>query len=112
MCRLAAHGVELCAAPDSVTALAVSPDYAADGTVVAATTAGVFVSHDRGASFVPWSEGLDPPSIVALTLSPDYPSSKLVYALGLGGTLWCRRDEVVNSPRPLHRAPIPGQHHA
>jgi len=71
-----------------------SPGYAADGTVFATTTAGVFVSRDRGTSFVAWSEALDPPSIVALAVSPDYSSDRLVYALSLGGTLWCRRDEA------------------
>ena len=73
-----------------VTALTVSPSYASDRTVFAATSAGVFVSRDGGGIFRPWSEGLSPLSLVALATSPNYASDRLVYALGLGGTVWRR----------------------
>jgi hypothetical protein len=69
-----------------VTALAVSPDYATDHTLVAATSGGVFVSRDAGEHFGAWSEGLSPLSVVSLA----YPERRTVFALGLGGTVWRR----------------------
>ena len=76
----------------AVTALAISPEYAADQTLFAATNAGVFVSRDGGDTFAPWSEGLAPPRMVALAISPDFAHDRLAYGLGLGGTVWRRRD--------------------
>jgi len=74
-----------------VTELATSPNYQADGTVFAATSAGMFVSHDRADSFQSWSEGLAAPRLVGLGVSPSYVDDGLVYALGLGGSIWRRR---------------------
>jgi photosystem II stability/assembly factor-like uncharacterized protein len=74
-----------------VTALAASPRYREDRTVVAATSAGAFVSRDAGESFQPWSEGLDSPRLVAIGVSPQYGEDHLVYALGLGGAIWRRK---------------------
>ncbi len=83
----------------AVTALAVSPGFAADHTVFAATSAGVFVSRDAGDTFNAWSEGLEhPPRTLALAVSPSYVADGLVYALGLGGTLWRRRDQPRRPP--------------
>ncbi|HYU18451.1 MAG TPA: hypothetical protein VEQ11_07130, partial [Chloroflexota bacterium] len=87
------RGPELPGSPNSITALAASPNYGADTTLFASSSAGVCVSRDGGASFTPWSEGLDPPAVVALATSPDYPRDRLVYASGLGGTIWRRRDD-------------------
>jgi hypothetical protein len=81
----------------SVTALAVSPGFARDRTVLAATSDGVFVSLDGGQSFAP---SLASPGMLGLALSPGYPDDGLVYALGLGGGLW----RAVSSPsRPGSR---------
>ena len=33
-------------------------------------------------------------SIVALAISPNYRDDRLVYGLGLGGTIWRRQDQV------------------
>jgi hypothetical protein len=71
-----------------------SPEYAEDRTVFAATNAGAFVSRDGGDTYQPWSEGLDPPSMVALAISPSYRDDRLVYGLGLGGTIWRRHDQL------------------
>jgi hypothetical protein len=76
----------------ALTGLVASPDYARDRTVFAATSAGVCVSRDGGASFTPWSDGLNAVSAVAVAPSPAYAGDRLVFALGLGGTIWCRRD--------------------
>jgi hypothetical protein len=71
----------------NVTSLAVSP---IDRTVFAATNAGVFVSRDAGETFANWSHGLTNPRTVAISVSPNYGEDRLVYALGLGGTVWRR----------------------
>jgi hypothetical protein len=71
----------------SVTSLALSP---VDRTVFAATNAGVFVSRDAGETFAEWSDGLTNPRIVAIAVSPNYGEDQMVYAIGLGGTVWRR----------------------
>lgn len=76
----------------AVTGLAASPEYAQDRTLFAATSAGVYVSRDGGASFSGWNDGLDPAATVAVALSPAYARDRLIYALGLGGTIWRRHD--------------------
>jgi len=76
----------------AVTALGTSPRFGEDRTLFAATNAGVFVSRDGGDTYRPWNEGLTPPRTVALAVSPAYATDRLIYALGLGGTVWRRRD--------------------
>src|SRR5207248_927065 len=81
-------GCELGDGVVAVTALAVG----VGRTVFAATNAGVFVSRDAAESFQPWGEGLDQQRMVALAVSPSYGEDRLVYGLGLGGTIWLRLD--------------------
>jgi photosystem II stability/assembly factor-like uncharacterized protein len=76
----------------SLTGLAASPEYAADRTLFASTSGGIYVSRDGGATFEPWSEELEPLAMVAVAPSPSYARDRLVFALGLGGTVWRRRD--------------------
>lgn len=76
----------------AVTALGLSPAYARDRTLFAASNAGVYVSRDGGQSFARWSEGLSPAQVLGLAVSPQYATDRTVYALGLGGTIWRRRD--------------------
>ncbi len=76
--------------PGVVTALAVSPQFARDHTLFAATSAGVAITRDRGRTFVNWSEGLPSGPVVALAVSPSFATDRLVWAVGLGGTLWQR----------------------
>ena len=71
----------------SITALAASP---VDRAVLAATNAGVFLSRDGGQTFTDWSDGLTNPRVVAIAVSPNFGEDRLVYALGLGGTIWRR----------------------
>jgi hypothetical protein len=71
----------------SITALAASP---VERAVFAATNAGVFVSLDAGETFAEWSDGLTNQRIVAIAVSPNYGQDRLVFALGLGGTVWRR----------------------
>jgi hypothetical protein len=88
------RGSELGDGTLAVTALAISPSYAQDHTLFAATNAGVFVSRDGGETYHSWSDGLTPLRTIALATSPSYPRDRLVYALGLGGTVWRRRDRT------------------
>ena len=76
----------------AIAGLVASPEYAQDRTLFAATSAGVYVSRDGGASFAAWNDGLEPAATVAVAPSPGYARDRLVYALGLGGTIWRRRD--------------------
>lgn len=73
--------VGLASPPPNVVALAVSPNYAVDGLVVAGTSEdGVFVSTDRGASWVAWNFGLIDTHVFALAFSPHYATDKLILA--------------------------------
>jgi len=86
------RGADLSHGAVAVTAVAPTPSYTGDRTVFAATNAGVFVSRNGGETYQPWSEGLVPPGVVGLAISPTYAADRLVYALGLGGTIWRRHD--------------------
>ena len=48
------------------------PSYPQDRTLFAATSAGVYVSRDGGASFARWSDGLEPTATVVVAPSPAY----------------------------------------
>jgi len=74
--------------PVAVTALAVSPNEDTDGTVFAATSAGLFRSRTHGRTFDCWSEGLLPAPMLALAATVD--DALLVFALGVDGTIWRR----------------------
>jgi hypothetical protein len=76
----------------SIAGLMASPAYAQDRTLFAATSAGVYISRDGGASFTVWSDGLEAAATVAVAVSPAYAQDRLVYALGLGGVIWHRVD--------------------
>jgi hypothetical protein len=76
--------------PAALTGLAASPDYHQDRTLFAATSTGVDVSRDGGERFTAWNDGLELPAVVAVAPSPAYAQDRLVYALGLGGTIWRR----------------------
>lgn len=84
----------------ALTALAVSPAYARDQTVFAASSGGVFVSRDGGESYEAWSDGLAQRRIVALAVSPDFRHDRLVYGVSLGGTIWRRYDTPAERMRP------------
>lgn len=81
--------------PVAITALAISPNYRADGAVFAATSAGVYRSRTRGRTFDRWSEGLTPAPVLALaatTATDDAAGAApaLVFALGVDSTIWQR----------------------
>lgn len=73
----------LTTAPIGLLALAVSPEYASDHTLVAGTTTGLFISRDAGAT---WSAAHLPiagSAVIALGFSPNYTHDGLL----LAGTL-------------------------
>jgi len=67
--------------PPLVTAIAVSPAYAADRVVLAGTAEdGVFRSADRGERWASWNFGLLDLRILALALSPAFAVDETVFA--------------------------------
>jgi photosystem II stability/assembly factor-like uncharacterized protein len=72
----------------SVVALAVSPGYADDRTLFAATSHGIFKSATGGLSWRPIEGGPKQKSTVAVVVSPDFPNDRQVFAMSLGGDLW------------------------
>lgn len=73
--------VALASPPPLVTALALSPTFAEDGIVLAATDEdGVFLSDDRGTSWIPWNFSLIDKSVYALALSPHFAHDQTVFA--------------------------------
>jgi len=74
------HLVALSSPPPLVTALALSPNFRQDGTVIAGTAEdGVFVSTDRGASWTAWNFGLIDFSIYTLVISPNFEKDRTVF---------------------------------
>jgi photosystem II stability/assembly factor-like uncharacterized protein len=86
------RGVDVGDGVVGITALCASPAFGEDHTLFAATNAGIFVSRDSGDSFHNWNEGLDldQTRMVCVAVSPTYAQDRLVYGLGLGGTVWRR----------------------
>lgn len=63
-----------------VSRLAVSPNYAGDGVVLAGTMEdGMFCSTDRGRLWSPWNFGLLDMNVLALVVSPDYANDETVF---------------------------------
>ncbi len=71
----------LAAPPPFVTALAVSPAFARDGTLFAATLEdGVFCSTDRGSRWAAWNFGLLDLGVLALAVSPAFAADETLFA--------------------------------
>ncbi len=91
------------APPPAISALAISPNYAQDGTVFAGTGEdGVLVSTDRGKSWAAWNFGLLDLSVFCLALSPDFAADETVYA-GAGSGLFLS----TNGGRAWKEVPLP-----
>jgi len=66
--------------PPLVSALAISPSFAHDGTLFAATMEdGVFRSADRGGRWVAWNFGLLDLNILCLAISPDFATDETLF---------------------------------
>ena len=88
------------ALPGTLAGLAVTPadtpvqtGHAPGRAVYAATGAGIVRSLDGGATFADWGDGLGQAGTVAAAVSPSYAQDRLVFAVGLGGTVWRRRSD-------------------
>jgi len=78
--------VALPSPPPQVSFLAVSPDFAHDGTVLAATMEdGVFRSTDRGRAWVSSNFGLMDLNTLALGFSPDFAADGTIFVGTDGG---------------------------
>lgn len=67
--------------PPFVTALAVSPAFARDGMLFAATLEdGVFCSTDRGSRWAAWNFGLLDLAVLALAISPNFAEDETLFA--------------------------------
>ena len=67
--------------PTPVSTFVISPAYAEDGTVLAATLEdGVYATDDRGDHWMPWSFGLMDLNVLCLAISPDYAADETVFA--------------------------------
>jgi len=74
------HIAGLVAPPPLVVALALSPDFEHDHTVLAGTAEdGVFVSTDRGETWVPWNFGLLDLNVYTLACSPNFAQDHTVF---------------------------------
>lgn len=82
----------------TVVGVVPTPTYAADETLFAATSTGVYVSRDAGLSWQPLQAGLSDRSIVAVAVSPAYAQDRAVFAAGLGGAIWRLRDAGPEEP--------------
>lgn len=72
--------------PPLVTALVVSPNFAADGVIFAGTMEdGVFRSADRGSSWAAWNFGLLDLQVLSLAISPTFAADETLFA----GTASC-----------------------
>ena len=72
---------ELASPPPLVSALVVSPDFAHDGTLLAATMDdGVFRSADRGSRWVAWNFGLLDLHVLTLAISPAFAQDETLFA--------------------------------
>jgi photosystem II stability/assembly factor-like uncharacterized protein len=76
----------------SVVGVSLSPDFARDRIMFAATSDGVYKSKDAGVSWQAISEGLDRRAVISVAASPAYGKDRTVFALTLGGQLWRLRD--------------------
>jgi photosystem II stability/assembly factor-like uncharacterized protein len=76
----------LASPPPFVSALAVSPNYEADGVIFAATLEdGIFRSEDHGVNWQAWNFGLFDLSILSVALSPAFAEDRTVFAGGETG---------------------------
>jgi len=73
--------VSLPTPPPFVSAMAASPDFARDGTLLAGTLEdGVFRSGDRGLHWEAWNFGLLDLNVLCLAISPDFANDEALFA--------------------------------
>jgi photosystem II stability/assembly factor-like uncharacterized protein len=66
--------------PPIISTLAVSPNFARDGILLAGTVEdGVFCSADRGSRWTPWNFGLLDLNVFCMALSPDFANDETIF---------------------------------
>jgi photosystem II stability/assembly factor-like uncharacterized protein len=75
----------------TVLSLAPSPAFPRDRTLYAATNQGIFRSTNEGLTWKRWNEGIGAAPAITVAVSADarVAAGQRVYALTLGGALWC-----------------------
>jgi photosystem II stability/assembly factor-like uncharacterized protein len=92
--------------PPAVTALALSPKYAQDGYLIAATLQdGVSYSRDRGAQWQTGNIGLIDPNVLCAAISPDFERDQTVLAGTQSGLFRSH-----NAGRSWREVDLPGGH--
>jgi photosystem II stability/assembly factor-like uncharacterized protein len=106
---------QLTSPPPFVLAMAVSPDFARDGTVLVGTMEdGVFRSGDRGSRWSAWNFGLLDLNVLCLAISSDFATDETLLAgveSGIfrstnGGRAWREVGSRDNGPLPVDFAPV------
>lgn len=99
-----------------LSSLVVSPAFAADQTLFAASFGGgVFRSTDGGRSWTSCNGGLQSRDILLMGLEPEFPATRGVYALCRGGEVFRSADagdswrRILASPHAREAGPDPGQ---
>lgn len=111
------HAAELRSPPPIVSALVISPDYARDGTLLAATLEdGVFRSADRGRHWAAWNFGLLDLNVLCLVISTGFADDETLFVgteTGIfrstnGGRAWREVDFPTDFAPVLSLALSPG----
>lgn len=82
--------VEATGNPIAARAISVSPLFASDRTLFAATDSGVFMSRDGGDSWRVYNEGLQVSRLRAIAVAPNWAITRRVYVGGYYGSVWSR----------------------
>ena len=86
-----------------IAGFAVSPNHAEDGVIVAGTAEdGIFVSTDRGDTWVPWNFGLIDLNVYSVAISPDFARDRIIFAGTESGIFRSK-----NGGRSWHDLPFP-----
>ena len=89
--------------PPLVVALALSPNFADDGALLAGTAEdGVFASTDRGKRWTPWNFGLIDLNLNSMAISPDFARDQMAFVGTESGIFRSK-----NGGRAWHALPFP-----
>ncbi len=99
----------LASPPPFVSALGVSPDYAVDGMIFAATLEdGVFSSRDRGETWQAWNFGLFDMNCLSIAVSPGFAQDRTVFVGADSGVFYSKNGGRAwrETGFPIESAPV------